>query len=137
MPPHHCPAPPAHLEPTWAPLPAATSPFALGLSTSCLSCNNTEARFQVDAPRVRPLFSLSVKILFESLSLVVVSRMLELGRDRSSVAQPLFSEAQGWGSGSRPGSRTGTGSAPALPVGALPPPPPPPPLLGGLGPFAP
>lgn len=26
---------PAHLKPTWAPLPAATSPFALGLSTSC------------------------------------------------------------------------------------------------------
>ena len=92
-PPPHCPLRSAHLEPIWAPLPAATSPFALGLSTSRLSCNNTEARFQVDAPRVCPL-SLSVKILFESLSLVVVPRMLELGRDRSSVAQPLLSEAQ-------------------------------------------
>ncbi|CAI9172956.1 unnamed protein product [Rangifer tarandus platyrhynchus] len=60
LPPHHCPAPPAHLEPIWALLPASTSPFALGLSTSRLSCNNTEARFQVDAPHVRPLFSLSL-----------------------------------------------------------------------------
>lgn len=87
-------SPGAHPEPIWAPLPDATSPFALGLSTSYLSCNNKEARFQVDIPGRAPSLSVSVKTLCGSFSLVVVARMLELGRARSSVVQPLLSEAQ-------------------------------------------